>query len=656
MERNYLMDQTIALQKQTEMLMKSQRQMTNALLLPPPDVPVFKGDSLEFSSFMRSFETRIIPNTVSDTERLNYLNQYLSGEPKKLIKACTYMEKDGYQEAMSMLKKEYGDPYKVATEYVNKVLQWKTISKDDSRGLKDLSLFLSECNVAMKTFSYMDVLNHIPNMQAIVSKLPMYLQNKWSETAVKIRDKHGKVEFENLSKFVQNAASVASDPAFGHQALKSKRDKPTNSSFAIQSEEKELTTTGTYKIKCRMCMDAHDIEDCPQFTALSLKEKKKFMMEKGLCFGCFGYKHLVKGCNNRRWCKTCNKRHPTSLHDDDFVPKSRSTESHDEVSSNACNSKEPLEPPKTILQSIIPVKVRQRNGLIASTYAFYDSGSTGCFITEELMDKLQLQSEPTTLKLRTINGAEYVESHAVEGLEVMDMYEQNLTELPRTFSKEEIPVTIDQIPTKETLRFIPSLARLSAKLPKYDPELGIGLLIGSNCPEALQPLSVIPAQNSGAFGVKYKHGWTVNGPVQVTVNESNETSCHRILLQEMHRVKEMMVPNDVIKMFEMDFSEREVGSTPDECGFSQDDLKFLARVEKEHDFKAGHYVIPLPFRNADPQLENNRHQAAKRAEWQRKKMLKNEKYHNDYVKFVQKLIDKGYAYQIPKHEVQTPTP
>ncbi|XP_068203597.1 uncharacterized protein [Palaemon carinicauda] len=61
------------------------------------------------------------------------------------------------------------------------------------------------------------------------------------------------------------------------------------------------------------------------------------------------------------------------------------------------------------------------------------------------------------------------------------------------------------------------------------------------------------------------------------------------------------------------------------------------------------YQLPLPLRTSKVNLVNNREQAVKRAQWQRKKKL-NPKYHEDYVEFVEKLVTEGYAYKVPEDQ------
>ena len=52
-------------------------------------------------------------------------------------------------------------------------------------------------------------------------------------------------------------------------------------------------------------------------------------------------------------------------------------------------------------------------------------------------------------------------------------------------------------------------------------------------------------------------------------------------------------------------------------------------------------------------MPNNKDQAAKRAIWQRKKMLRDENYRNDYVNFVNDVIAKGYARKVTDGLLET---
>ncbi len=142
----------------------------------------------EFRAFITAFDARVASHVVSNRDRLYYLDQHLSGEPKEMIEGCMYMHADdGYQQARYLLKKEYGDPYKVSRVYLNKVQNWPAIKPNDCVALKKFSIFLRKCGNAMSSLSYLCVLDNPPNMFSVVQKLPNFLQNKWCEHVSKMR-------------------------------------------------------------------------------------------------------------------------------------------------------------------------------------------------------------------------------------------------------------------------------------------------------------------------------------------------------------------------------------------------------------------------------------------------------------------------------------
>ena len=246
-------------------------------------------------------------------------------------------------------------------------------------------------------------------------------------------------------------------------------------------------------------------------------------MEKSLCFGCYGRNHVSKDCKKKRECKKCKKPHPTLLYIDGFtlVKENRAAEelTNKPVKvNNACtdipqndNNQE------IILQAIIPVLVTNKaNDKALKTYAFYDNGSVGWFLTENLCHRLEAPGTKTTLQLGTMHGQSLVVSVVVKDLIVTDLDGRNPIALPRAYTRDEIAVNHDQIPTPKIVSRLEHLKEIANEIPAYERDLDIGLLIGSNCPAALVPLEVVPNMGNGPFAVKLNHGWTVSGPLQVT--------------------------------------------------------------------------------------------------------------------------------------------
>ena len=123
-------------QKQNEAIIATHQLLTAAMTLPQPTITKFKGDPIEYNTFIMAFDARIRTKASTSSDLLYYLNLHLDDEPADLIQGCLRMSPDeGYSEARRLLQREYGDPYKISTSYLNKILQWSPVRFDDSQGL-----------------------------------------------------------------------------------------------------------------------------------------------------------------------------------------------------------------------------------------------------------------------------------------------------------------------------------------------------------------------------------------------------------------------------------------------------------------------------------------------------------------------------------------
>ena len=112
-------------------------------------------------------------------------------------------------------------------------------------------------------------------------------------------------------------------------------------------------------------------------------------------------------------------------------------------------------------------------------------------------------------------------------------------------------------------------------------------------------------------------------------------------------IKEQLTPQVVSRMFELDFAERENG-----VALSREDRQFLKIVEEGIRHRDDmHYEIPLPFRESNVQLPNNRSQAVQRLHDLKKRFQGDTQYHAEYVRFMSEIIEKGYARKISAEEL-----
>ena len=244
-----------------------------------------------------------------------------------------------------------------------------------------------------------------------------------------------------------SVSESANDPVFGKEALNKNREdakpskvkEPSNklrilprksgsqvnckSSFVTtpSGATKPLVSHGAGPTSshgnplCHFCSGDHDLDECELFSKKTPEQKRAVLREKRMCFGCYGTNHLSRSCLNRRKCKRCGRSHPSSLHIDGFqLPRrdSNSVEQEtDRTTSNACTNLQSASCHTTrpadsvILHAILPVRVRGKgNNKIVTTYALYDNGCSGCFLTENLREQIGVVGRRTEQQLSTMHG------------------------------------------------------------------------------------------------------------------------------------------------------------------------------------------------------------------------------------------------------------
>lgn len=101
--------------------------------------------------------------------------------------------------------------------------------------------------------------------------------------------------------------------------------------------------------------------------------------------------------------------------------------------------------------AILPVKVRRRGSEKAiAIYAFLDNGSSSTYCTEALMRQLDINGLKTKIPLTTLDKKDsLIDSFLVHDLEVTDLDENYIVKPPILYTREEIPVSKDDIPSQE---------------------------------------------------------------------------------------------------------------------------------------------------------------------------------------------------------------
>ncbi|KAK0138800.1 hypothetical protein N1851_024662 [Merluccius polli] len=110
----------------------------------------------------------------------------------------------------------------------------------------------------------------------------------------------------------------------------------------------------------------------------------------------------------------------------------------------------------------------------------------------------------------------------------------------------------------------------------------------------------------------------------------------------------MEIEKLLAEQYNTDFPERKYD---DKDEMSQEDKQFLQSVQKTTTFENGHYCVGLPLKNEKVKMPNNRCVAEQRIKCLQRKLQKNPEFFEDYKSFMDTIIEKGYAVQVPTHQV-----
>ena len=150
---------------------------------------------------------------------------------------------------------------------------------------------------------------------------------------------------------------------------------------------------------------------------------------------------------------------------------------------------------------VVPIWVGYKNSTkIFKTYAILENCSQGSFIRDELVEELWITGRKLQLSLKTLTSEKLV-----SGIDLKKNRTNEWIELPRTYSKQYLPVEREEVPTPNKIKKWTYLKSISREITKQD-DIEIGILIGVNCMKTLESLKIISSRNDGPYTYRTKLG------------------------------------------------------------------------------------------------------------------------------------------------------
>lgn len=319
----------------------------------------FNDDPTQYVIWKNSFKNVVGELECTPSEEIDLLMKWLGPESSKqagnLRAANCHDPVIGLVKIWERMEERYGAPEMVEEKLRKKLEAFPRLGNKDSKKLNKQSDVLSEIESVKENDLYANMYGYFDSpmgVNPIIAKLPVHIQNKWSDRGRKFKVSHSVTfpPFTFFVSFIKEMCSLYNDPSFRHDqsTQKGHREEAQQRSgrpLRINANKGEVNNTGR---TCPLHKYAqHTLETCREFRKKPIEERRQFLKDNKLCFRCCKFEHRIRDCKVPIKCDECNSlKHTSSLHfdrkptekydkqkDKDKKQESPSARSHDSVNS-----------------------------------------------------------------------------------------------------------------------------------------------------------------------------------------------------------------------------------------------------------------------------------------------------------------------------------
>ena len=625
--------------------------------LPCIEPEPFDGSPLQYPSWKAQVSLMLGSTPLSGAEKLHLVQRYLIGAAKSAILGLTLIpSEESYKEAMKTLDQRFGNKRAIAEQFRRQLESWPRIPNSRPEEIRKLSDFIKQCVTAQKTMRQLSVLDDPHVIDGIASKLPEWCYRMWKRKAnggddEDEDDEDDYPDLESFSDFLAKEARIADHPLSFSQKKEDQRTDTRTSSPRQRREVRQSVVRATATEEERACLfckkSNHAIQDCLELGKSEKKDIEEFSKKSRLCFRCGRPNHSARDCRKGEGrCSICGRNHATCFHGR-YQDK---TSTEGQATSRKVKT---LSSDKELMSTVVPVYVSgsgtERKVL---TYALLDSQSDTSFITDALAAELQADGTPTQLAISTMStSVQHIRCRRFSNLTLTGLGQAETVTLKTAFTRRFIPATKSHIPTKEKLEVWPHLKKAAEETPSL-LKIEVGLLIGYDCPDAMQPLESCERVKGAPFAFRTPLGWTALGRPR----ESSTTflaTTHRVaLLKEMNEEEVCSVATTTAKErpalpskdVNLQALDADISSVDEEATHSAKNGEFTSHHERQVDKQPdGEIVLPPPFRYIPPKGDRSREIVLSRREGPQRNVGRDAELQKEYNELPQGVISKGEA-------------
>ncbi|XP_057704715.1 uncharacterized protein LOC130923208 [Corythoichthys intestinalis] len=515
--------------------------------VPPPILPVFERDRESDFALLKMALDNLMGGSGHLTEQYTY--QVLLSHlklPSALHLAKAYMyDPQPYTTALHALQDKYGQPRQLVQSELGAILNSPAIKFGDAEAFDSFALSIQSLVGMLGTLEGPNgfELRCGSHVDRLLSKMPPSFRDSFIEyclnRGVLRTGSDLTYTLPDLATWLQMKSQAKRLSSRAAALYQHETHKPVKKDRAPQYKEKTTTiflnareppnrsppahSKAKFKSNpyCPYCDNKdHFLNNCENFKKLSTAEVAKWIRDGKRCFKC-GRNHAAENCNLKRPCKLCKELHLTVLHE----PSQQIQTSVNMVTTPTVRVY--LDRPNRSQHVMLKVvKVILRNGDRAlETHAVLDDGSERSIILPQAVQQLNLQGQPETLYLQTIQQhVEQLQGSTVS-FDISPLCRPSQKfRIHHAFTAKGLNLAEHSYPVAALQQRYEHLRGLS--LPPID-QVHPMLLIGSDMPHLLVPTKPVRAgPPGGPVGVCTQLGWSLQGPTTLVQPTSTVQCLH----------------------------------------------------------------------------------------------------------------------------------
>lgn len=627
--------------------------------LPLINLPHFKGSYNEYTHFHDTFVSLIDNNeSLDEVQKFHYLISCLEGEAVNLVQSLD-ITASNYRVAWDLLKQRYENKRMIINSHLKSLFDLPVLPKENVTSLRH---FIDSFNKDLRALKSLG--QDIDQWDTILlfllsSKLDFASKKDW-ENKISSNSNPTVSEF---CKFLNNRCQVLESLYHkDNNTSQGQKQSFQRGSGAISRNHVSTRMEQSKEFKCFYCQGAHCLYYCDKFLKLNGQDRCVEVKKLKLCVNClkpFSYSHSCNGS-----CKVCKAKHNTLLHISrgDSYGKAHvsSPETQEEVPGRQNETKGNFQISQDtelaqnlntlnvtahsnnvdnsmVLLATANILIKNESQQYVSCRALLDGGSQSNFITSELVQKLNLQTEKVKFPISGIG-----ESITNVSTKVSTSIKSHNS----SFTKNMSFLVLDNI-----TGYIPSQSFDCSKIvipnglvladDKYNRSQRVDILIGASVfYELLSPGQIKLGKNLPILQ-STKLGWLVTG--SVFSNKFQGECCMLSMNQDELSAKlEKFWSLEEVQLSNVKLTKEEQ--------FCEDHFKENFKRDE-----TGRFTVSLPLKDNVTELGNTYENAKRRFLHLEQKMQKNIAFAKMYREFMHEYEDLNHMTRLAETDVSAET-